>query len=247
MELTKGKPLTPSFPPRAFSSMFSSPAATLDSLRGQPRWVLPLLLAATYSVAVNFYVVRRVGLVRLMGAALRVNAAIDPQAVLENTVAHKSEILFFQGLATFAGTLVTAFVVAKVLWLILTVIGQDVLFKKVLAVVAHVTMLTVVIRESMLALTATVMRNLDNLDLRNPLATNVAFFLRPKSPIVSGLLGSLDLITFANIFLLALGLSKVSDRLSFRTACILVIIPWGVYIGASLLLPTFSWQSGSPG
>ena len=247
MELSREKSPAPGFRRLAFGSMFSRPAATLDSLSGRPRWFLPLLLAATYSVAVNYFVVRRIGLVRLMGAALQVNTAIDPQALLENAVAHKTEILFFQGLATFAGTLVTAFVVAKVLWLIITVIGQDVHFKKVLAVVAHVTMLTVVVRESMLALTATAMRNLDNLDLRNPLATNLAFFLHPRSPIASNLLGSLDLITLANIFLLALGLSKVSNRLSFRAACILVIVPWGVYVGVSFLLPTFFWQSGSPG
>lgn len=240
MELSNEKALAPGFQPLAFSSMFSSPSATLDSLRGRPQWFYPLLLAATCSVAVNFYVIRRIGLIRLIGAALQGNAAIDPLAVLESALARKAEILFFQGLSAFAGTFLTAFVVAKVLWLILTVIGQDVLFKKVLAVVAHVTMLTVVIRELMLALTATVMRNLENLDLRNPLATNLAFFLHSRSSIVFRLLSSLDLITFTNIFLLALGLSKISNRLSFRTAFILVFIPWGVYTGASLLLPTLS-------
>ena len=237
MELSHEKALAPGFQPLALGSMFSSPAAALDSLRGRPRWFYPLLLAATWSVAVNLYVIQRIGLKRLMGAALQANAALDPQAVLESALAHRTEILFFQGLATFAGTFVTALVVAKVLWLIITVIGRDVLFKKVMAVVAHVTMLTVVIRESMLAFTATVMPNLDNLDIRNPLATNLAFFLHPKSPVVFRLLSSLDLVTLANIFLLALGLSKVTSRLSFRSACILVIVPWGVYTGASLLLP----------
>lgn len=240
MELSHERVPAHGFQPLAFRSMFSSPAATLDSLKGRPQWFYPLLLAAVYSVAVNFYVIQRIGFMRLMGTALQANAAIDPRAVLESALAHRAEILFFQGLAAFASTFLTAFVVAKVLWLIITVIGQDVLFKKVLAVVAHVTMLTVVIRESMLALTTTVMSNLDNLDMRNPLATNLAFFLHPRSPIVSRLLGSLDLITFTNILLLAMGLSKVSNRLSFRTACILVIIPWGVYTGASLLLPTLS-------
>jgi hypothetical protein len=149
------------------------------------------------------------------------------------------EMLFFQGLSTFAGTFLTAFVVAKVLWLILEVIGEDLSFKSVLAVVAHVTMLMVIIRQSMLALSATVMPNLENLDLRNPLATNLAFFLHPHSPVIFRLLSSLDLITLANIWLLALGLSRMSGRLSMRAACVLVAVPWTVYVGASLLLPAF--------
>jgi hypothetical protein len=237
MERSDQRPAAPGFRPPAFGSMFSRPAATLDSLREQPRWFYPLLVAAVYSAAVNFYVIWRIGLQRLMNASLQANVSVDPQAVLESALAHKTMILFSQGLASFAGTFVTAFVVAKVLWLILTVIGQDLYFRKVLAVVAHVTMLTVVIRQSMLAVTATVIPSLDNLDIRNPLATNLAFFLHPKSPLLFRLLSSFDLITFTNILLLGLGLNRVSNRLSFRTACILVLVPWGVYTGASLLMP----------
>jgi len=237
MERPDEKPPAPGFGPPGFSSMFSRPAATLDSLREWPRWLCPLLVAAGCSAAVNFYVIWRIGLVRLMNAALQANMSVDPQAVLESAMAHRTMILVSQALASFAGTFVTAFVVAKVLWLIITVIGQDLQFRKVLAVVAHVTMLTVVIRQSMLALTATIMPNVENLDIRNPLATNAAFFLHPKSPVVLRLLGSFDIITFANILLIGLGLTKVSNRLSFRTACILVIVPWGVYTGASVFLP----------
>ena len=223
--------------PPAFSSMFSRPAATLDSLRESPRWFCPLLVAAGFAAAVNFYVIWRTGLGRLVNAALQASTSVDPQAVLESAMAHRTMILISQGLASFAGTFVTAFVVAKVLWLIVTVIGKDLQFKKVLAVVAHVTMLTVVIRQLMLALTATVMPDLDNFDVRNPLATNFAFFIHPKSPVVLRLLSSFDIITFANILLISLGLARVSNCLSFRTACILVIVPWGVYTGASLFLP----------
>ena len=89
----------------------------------------------------------------------------------------------------------------------------------------------------MLAFTATVIRNSENLDLRNPLATNLAFFLHPESPITYRLLASLDLITISKMCLIAFGLSKVSDRLSLRAACVVVLVPWGVYAGVSLFLP----------
>ncbi len=217
-------------------SMFSSPGKTLASLRKLPIWFLPLLLAAGCATAANFYVILRVGFVRLIGAALKTNAVIDPQAVMDGVLARKSLVLFLQGISTFAGTFLTAIIVARVLWLLLQIVGEDIFFKSVLAVVAHVTMLMVVIRGSMLALTATVMRNPDNLDLRNPLATNPAFFFHHASPVVSRLLASLDLITFANIALLAFGLNRVSKRLSLGAACVVVITPWTIYTCITALL-----------
>ena len=206
-------------------------------LRERPQWFYPLLAAAAYSVAVNLYLVHRIGLARLIGAVAQANAAIDPQAILESAAGRRTEILFFQGLSTFLGTFLTALVVAKVLWLILTLMGEEIPLKKVLAVVAHASMLVIVVRESMMALTATAMRDLDRFDLGNPLATNAAFFLHPRSPAVHRLLAAVDLITLVNIFLLAFGLSKLADRLSIRKAHILVIAPWGIYVGFSLLLP----------
>jgi hypothetical protein len=219
--------------------MFSRPAATLCSLKERSQWLLPLLIAAACSVAVNFYVMHRIGLQRLISAAVQASA-FDPKAVLQNALEHKTQILAVQGLSTFLGTFVTALVVAKVLWLILTVIGEELLFKRVLAVVAHVTMLIAVTRELMMALTATVMRDMDGFDLRNPLATNLGFFCQPNSQFVFRLLASLDILTLANIFLLALGLSKISNRLSLRKACVLVILPWGLYVAGYLLLPSLS-------
>jgi hypothetical protein len=216
----------------AWLTVFTSPLATTESLNEQPQWFVPLLMAAAYSVAVNLYVIQRVGLERLMTAALQSNAAIDPQTALQNALGHQGQILLYQALSTFAGTFLTA-------WLLLIVVGQDVVFRKVFAVVAHASLLTTVIRNSMLALTTTLMRDLDSLDLRNPLATNLAFFLHPHSATAARILSSLDLLTLANLYLLAAGLTRVSQRLSPRVAAALVVVPWLLWVGASLLMPTF--------
>jgi hypothetical protein len=237
MACGQGKIWSTDLQPLAFGRMLSSPAATFLSLRGHPRWFNPLLIAAVYSVAVNYYVIQRIGLVRLLSATLQTSAAIDAQAVLETALERKAQIMFFQGFSTFVSIFFTALVVAKVLWLILEVIGKNLPFKSALAVVAHATVLMVIIRESMLAFTVGMMRNPENLDLRNPLATNLAFFLHPSVPWTYRLLASLDLIILCKVALLALGLSKVSDRLSLRAACVVVLVPWGAYIGISLLLP----------
>ncbi len=228
---------SPELQPLAFGRIFTDPAATFQSLRGRPRWFYPLLISGVYSVLVNLYVIRRIGFTCLLNVMLQNTATLDAQAVLDAALERKAQILFFQGLSTFVSMFFTAFVVTKILWLILEVIGEDLPFKRVLAVVAHTTMLTVIVRESMLALTATVMGNPENLDLRNPLATNLAFFVRAGSPYAYRLLASLDLITLCKICLLALGLTKVSDHLSLRMACVVILVPWGLYVGASLFLP----------
>jgi hypothetical protein len=233
MAATKSKPDT-------FWSMFTRPVATLDSLREQPRWFYPILLSALISAAVNLYLIQRVGLGPLINAVAQAETAIDQESLVQNAMSHRHQILFFQSAATFAGAFVIAFMTAKVLWLLLTLFGYDIPFKKTLAVVAHANMLSVILRESMIALAATIIRDPGAFDLRNPLATNAAFFLRPTSTVLFRILVSLDMITVMNIGLLVIGLTKVAPKLSVRAASMTVIIPWVTYVGATLLIPALA-------
>ncbi len=221
----------------SFWFMFTSPVATLESLRGRSQWFLPILAAATFSVAVNFYVIRRIGWVRLITVVAQSNTFMDAQAAIQNAIAHPYEILLFQALATFLSSLMTVLAAATVVWLVLVLCGHDIPFKKVLAILAYVTALSGILRGCMLALTTTLIRDLNAFDLRNPLATNPAFFLHPRSAVMSRLLSSLDLITFMSLTLIIVGLTKVCLCLRVRLAAVAVLIPWAIYVGTTLLLP----------
>ncbi len=223
-----------------FWSMFATPVQALASLRERPRWLFPIVFSASFSVAVNFYVIRHVGLARLVSASVKANAVIDAEAAMQNVLAHQNVILSVQALSTFASSFLTALVIAKVLWLLLILFGHDLVFKHILAVVAHANMIPVIIRESMLGLTATIIRDSSTFDMRNPLATNLAFFFRPDSPAAFRMLASLDVITFLNMYLLAVGLTKVCAHLSPRGAALTVIIPWAVYVGATAFISYMS-------
>jgi hypothetical protein len=222
----------------SFLSMFVSPMATLDSLRERPRWLFPVLLSAIISVAANFYVIERVGLVQMIEAASQSNAIMDPQAAVQNVLAHRDRILCLQAVFTFVNSFLVALVTAKVLWLLATLFGYDIPFKKTLAVVAHANMLSVVIRECMIVLTAAIIRDVHTFDLRNPLATNIAFFLPSTSPAEFRILASLDVITFMYAALLISGLTKVCAKLSLRAASMMVFFPWAIYVGATLFVPS---------
>jgi hypothetical protein len=223
--------------PVSFWVMFSRPVATLESLREQPRWFYPTLFSAVISAVVNLYLIQRVGLSSLINAVAQAETVFDQEALAQNALAHRGQILFFQSAATFFSSFLIALLTAKVLWLLLTLFGYDLPFKKTLAVVAHANMLSVILREGMIAAAATIIQDPGALDLKNPLATNVAFFLHPTSPILFRILASLDLITLVNIGLLVIGLTKVAPKLSLRSASMTVVIPWVIYVGATLLIP----------
>src|SRR5262249_59642642 len=110
------------------------------------------------------------------GRAAHSNTSLGPDAVLQNALAHKTQVMLIQSISTFLGAFAVAAVVALILWLVILMIGGDTVFKNVLSVAAHVALLTTVARESMLALTVTVNNDFDSFDLNNPLATNLAFF-----------------------------------------------------------------------
>jgi len=217
-------------------SMFVQPLSTLDSLRERPRWFYPALISGIVSGAVNLYVIQRIGLVRLIEMTANAKAMIDPQVILRNALEHTIQILCFQALSMLASSLFVALATATVLWLLLTLCGYDMTLKQGLAVVAHVNLLTVFLRECMMMLTASFIHDPNQFDINNPLATNPAFFLKPASPVVVKLVGSLDVITFINIALLIIGLTKVCRKLPVRTASALVVIPWTVYIGMTITI-----------
>ena len=225
--------------PASFLSMFTSPLGTFDSLRERPRWFLPVLFSAIVTVAANIYIIQRIGFIQLIKTASQSNYIIDPQDVIQNVLEHQNRILVIQAASVFVNVFVIALVTAVAFWLLMTILGYDISFRKSLAVVSHANMLPIIVRGCMIVLTAAVIQDAGALNLKNPLATNIGFFLRPSSPVALRLLTSLDAITFANAILLIMGLTRVCPKLSARSASMMVFICWAVYIGAKLFVPLF--------
>jgi hypothetical protein len=225
--------------PVSFWSMFISPLATFDSLRDRPRWFLPVLFSAIVSAAANFYIIRRIGLIQLIKAASQSNHMIDPQVAAQNILEHQNRILAIQAASVFVNVFVIALMTAVVFWLLLTILGYSISFRKSLAAVSHANMLPVIVRGCMTALAAAIIQDAGALNLRNPLATNIAFFIQPSSPVALRLLTSLDAIVLANAILLAIGLTRVCPQLSARAAHAMIFICWAAYIGLKLFVPLF--------
>ena len=210
--------------------IFVSPLRTLESLCDAPRWFIPLALAAVSSAAVDHYVSRRIGFEYLVLAAAKSTGTLDPDGMVHNALAHKTQILAIQSVGSFLGVFVTAAILALILWLLVLCVGGEVTYKRVLAVLAHVSLVYVGARQSMLALAVSLNQDPAALDLRNPLATNIGYFVHSSSPITARIFSSLDLLTLTAEILVVLGLTRVSRGLSRAAACAIVFIPWGLYV-----------------
>jgi hypothetical protein len=212
---------------------------TTTAFHERPRWLLPILISGILSSLVNLYIVHRIGFVRLVEAVTHEKALIDAQGVVENALANKNQILAIQAATSFIGPFLMAAAIATGLWLLLMLLGHNISFKTNLAITAHANMPTIVIRALMLAVTVTIIPNINNFDMNNPLATNLAFFLKPVSPPLLRLFSSLDALTFLNIVLLILGLTRACPQLPKGTATLMITIPWMIYLGCILAAPIF--------
>ena len=109
--------------------------------------------------------------------------------------------------------------------------------KKILAVAAYANMLSTLLRQGMTALTVTWIADISKFDMNNPLATNIAFFLKPLSPPAFRAFSAIDVITIMNLALLIFGLTRVCAGMSKKSATIIVGFPWMVYVGGMLVVP----------
>lgn len=222
-----------------FWLVFVSPLRTLESLCERPRWIVPLGCAALLTAVIDYYALTRIGFDSLVAAAARASGTLDPDGVVQNALAHRTEILAIQSVGSFLGVFATATIFALLLWLLVLGVGGEVTFKRVMAVMAHVGLVFATVKQSMLAFAVTLSQNPVTFDLKNPLATNIGFFVHSSSPMTARILSSLDLLTFTTQVLVVLGLVKVSRGLSRKAACAVVFIPWSLYVAFR------AWMAGA--
>jgi hypothetical protein len=225
----------PAQPSGALWEMFFSPIATLQKLRERPRVALPVLVAAVWATIVSFYVIQTVGLRTLVEASIRATATVDPDALIAAAMQSKTQILIMQGAGAFFGTLLSVFALALFYYLLVAVVGGDVTYKAVAAVVAHVTLFLTIVKQTMIATVATL--NSSSFSFQQPLGTNLGFFIDADSQAMAKVLTSVDILSIAGLVLTIFGLRAVSDRFSGFAASAVVVLPWLVYVGARAFLP----------
>lgn len=218
--------------------IFFEPTRTFQQINLIPSWVLPLLLAIIISGAGWLVVVNRIGLETLMRLQIEGTSRAEEmsQAQIEETTEQLANSPFMQFMmytSATVGPVLIALVTALVLLLGLYLLGGDTNFKKVFSVVAHTFFFYYVVYTGLTIVVVLLIAEPETLDLQNPIYTNLAFlFDRKESPVAYAAASSIDLVSFYHIYLLSLGLSIVSQKASYRGCLGVVLVLWGIYVGA---------------
>jgi hypothetical protein len=124
-----------------------------------------------------------------------------------------------------------AVIVSGIFAVVLQLLEAGTTFRKLFSVVAHTWFLYSSASSLLTLVVIGLTPNRDQIDLRNPLYMNPGHLVDPKeSPVLNSLLGSLDVLSFWQIGLLAVGLATVSSRLSRRRSTAAVVTVWLIYV-----------------
>ncbi len=232
-------PTTPEKPPpNAFKNLFGvifSPQATFEAISRKPRWLLPFLLYLGLMFLYIYSLVHMMGFEKFMRSTLGSNPTDQKVQQIEQFIKMVDEK---PGMAAFLYInpavigLLFPVVLAGILLLVVTLTGGTSSFKKVLSVIVHISFATTLVTTIFSVGPLLISGDFDRFDIQNPIASNVGFFLNPAemNKFIYSLAGSIDLLSFWMIFLLATGLTAASENLKKKTAYICLIVLWAVWI-----------------
>jgi hypothetical protein len=232
-------PTTPEKPqPNAFKNLLGvifSPQATFGALSRKPSWLLPLLLYMGLMFLYIYSLVHMMGFEKFMRSTLGPNPTDQKVQQIDQFIKMVDEkpgmaALLYINPAIIG--LLFPLALAGILLLVVTLTGGTSSYKKVLSVIAHILFATTLVTTIFAVGPLLISGDFDRFDIQNPIASNVGFFLNPAElhKFVYSLASSIDLLSFWMIFLLATGLTAVSENFKKRTAYTCLIVLWVIWI-----------------
>jgi len=210
-------------------SVFVSPARAFAGLRNRPQWFGPLIIAGAATALAQGWLVQAVGMQHVIATALRNSGSIDTVATVRNLTSNAAAVLTGQALAAVLGCFIAAVAMSCVLWLSAVVVGEQMRFRSLLSVVALAVFAYSVTRACMLVGTVGLAAHPERLNIKDPLATSVGYFVGPQTSGWMALYGSLDVLSIGAVLLLIQGL-RIVGGLSWRRSVLAVGIPWVAYL-----------------
>ena len=210
-------------------TVFTSPSRAFVGLRNRPRWFGPLVIAAAASAISQTWLIQRIGTQQVIATALRNSGALDTAGAIRNLTSNTPAVLTGQALASALGCFFAAAVIACALWLSAALAGEQVRFKKLISVTSLVVFAYSVTRACMIVATAALASHPERINIKDPLATSVVYFVNAPSSIWTPLFGSLDVLSIGAVLLLVQGLTIVGG-VSAKRSVFAVTIPWVAYL-----------------
>ena len=222
---------------------FIAPAKTFTDIRRSSSWWLPWLVASIVGLAFVFAVQHQVGWAQVVQNALHQNPKamarlqqLSPDSMAA-TIQMQTKITSMTVYLVPVGLLIAALLGAAILWLTINfVFGGQAKFGEMYAVWFYATLpLTLTSLLAIITLFAGVDPSVFN--MKNPVGTNLGFYLSPdSSPWLINLLSSVDVLKIWTAILLTIGCAKVA-RVKTAAAAVAVFGWWilGILISTGFI------------
>jgi len=215
--------------------VFVSPGRTFAEIARAPHVLLCWAVQMVVAFAAVTEMMQRVGLYSLARQSVMQNArtrALDPaalQAAISTTMKVLHVTLYLTPLFVVIGALFLGWIFQGIANFLL---GQEARYKQTLSMVSHA-YLTQTLLGLLTMLVLALMADPTSYQLVNPIGTNLGFFLDKSAtaPFLYALANHIDIFSIWTVFLLAVGLSKLSGRKDkFGSAFSAVGILWLLYV-----------------
>jgi hypothetical protein len=211
---------------------FTAPAKTMADLRRNASWWVPWLLVSIVSVAFTYTLDKKIGWAQAIETQIQANPkaaaqieqqppeqrekAMKTQAAVASVIGYAAPLMTLLALVMLAGVLLGIFNFG---------FGARLRFGEMMGVAAYSLLPSIL--NTLLIITVMLLVAPDTFDMKNPIASSVGYFVPNTMPFLKTLLGAFDVFTVWQVFLLAVGvsqLSQVKKGTAFGTIFLLFIL-----------------------
>lgn len=213
--------------------VFVAPSKTFTDILRNTAWWLPLLLIVIVTVASAFVVDRQVGFARVAENQIRQNPKQEDQ--LSNLTPEQRDARLrgmsvgyrYSTYCSFVFILIFVAIAATLYWASFNFgLGARTTYGQMFAVWIYAGLPKLLIG-LLTIVTLLLGANLDAYDMRNPVGTNLAYFMPDAGPAVKALLSFFDIVGIWTLVLLVIGTSIVAKVSRGKAAA--VVVGWWAF------------------
>ena len=211
--------------------IFFEPSKTFEDINRKPGFLIPLILTILIALVAPNLIGQFVDLEDLLIAQIKQ----APQAEQLTAEQIEQQARFLVPILTYvspiAGPILMLFAFSGLFLLGVILAGGETTFGKILGVVAHTLFFQTLVGSALMVLIYALSSDPGAVDMQNPLFSNLGHLVDSKeSPALYKIASSLDVIVWYVIFLLGLGISKVSKKTSVKKGFLIVATLYILYV-----------------
>lgn len=241
------EPAPPSIPLRGLATIFFSPSETFGASRGKRAWIVPVLAAALLGLMLNVMITNVIGMETIMRSELEARPQIAErlgQERIDQMAREAGESSTRKWIGYIAALImipVGLCVISGILLGCLLITGGTIDFRSVLTAAAWGAYASLTIQVVATAAFLSMVRDFEGVEASNLVALNLSIFFNRSSthPSLYSIASSVDILSFYNMFLMSLGISKLGTGISFAKAFSVVLALWALYVLAKAGFASF--------